>query len=168
MQRLFQRVRPARSLREKGNGIDARQEQPREKCCSESFSRPSTGPANLPRPPPPPFPLRRQSTLNEQVALAFLERLNAHESFGSLFQPKGDVCFPEAKMTVPDFQLEVNNVMLSFPDFRLDCTSDVQEQADGSVTVHVCGRGTHSGEPYGFGPFPAIPAKGVFCQNDPE
>jgi hypothetical protein len=143
MQRLFQRVRPTRTLREKG---------------------PSTDPANLPRPPP----LRRQSTPNEQVALAFLERLNAHESFGSLFQPKCDVCFPEAKMTVPDYQLEMNNVMLSFPDFRLDCTSDMQEQADGSVTVHVRGRGTHTGEPYGFGPFPAIPAKGVFCQNDPE
>jgi hypothetical protein len=167
MQRLFRLVRPARSLREVGTGVDAKQEQPRGRCCSETFSRPingpSTGPSDL-LPPPPPLP----RTPNEQVALAFLERLNSHKSFVSLFQPKCDVCFPEAKMTVPDYQLEMDRCLLSFPNFHLGCTSDLQEQADGSVTVHVFGRGTHTGEPYGFGPFPAIPAKGVVCQNDPE
>jgi hypothetical protein len=72
-------------------------------------------------------------------------------------------------MTPSELQTEQDNTWRSFPDFSIDFASEnLKEQADGSVTVNITARGTHTGEPFGFGPFPAIKAKGVFCQNDPE
>jgi hypothetical protein len=44
----------------------------------------------------------------------------------------------------------------------------IEEIAPGKVKVtNFVGRGTHTGAPYGFGPFPPIPATGIVVEEDP-
>jgi hypothetical protein len=164
----FLSTRSVREPRRDGCGASAiKQEQTTTACSSESSRASASAPAICPAPPP----VQRTLTPNEKVAVATIDRLNAHESIVSLFHPKSAVFFPDAKMTVQGYQQEQDIVNRSFPDFRLNYDMDcLQEQADGvTVTVrNVRGQGTHSGAPYSFGPFPPIPARGVVCQNDPE
>lgn len=169
MKRWCERLRRTQSLRESPNNgaivKGNKQEQTSRPCCSKSFrSRAGGSSSSLT------VVSQRTLTANEKVALAVLEGFNAHRSVVSFFHPaKGEVHFPDAKMTIAEFQIEVDILFRSFPDFHLDFAHEhVKEQVDGSVMVNVFGRGTHTGEPFSFGPFPAIPAKGVFCQNDPE
>jgi hypothetical protein len=167
----FGRLQSTRPVREPpGDGCVAsaiKQEHTTTACSSES----SRASVSAPEIVPVPSPVQRILTPNEKIAVAAIDRLNAHQSIVSLFHPKSDVFFSGAKMTVEGYQQEQDIVNLSFPDFRLHYAMDcLQEQADGvTVTVRdVRGRGTHSGAPYSFGPFPPIPARGVVCQNDPE
>ena len=59
------------------------------------------------------------------------------------------------------------DIVASFPDIHWEWT-ETQELNDGTVTSKCVVTGTHTGAPFGFGPFPKIPANGVKCQNDPE
>lgn len=112
--------------------------------------------------------LSKEATRNELIAKTLMDKLNAHECALSLFHPRAEWLFPEASMTVTEYFEEQKSILASFPDFHLAATSAIKEQQDGSVSFHVRGRGTHTGAPYGFGPYPILEAKGVRCQNDPE
>jgi hypothetical protein len=55
----------------------------------------------------------------------------------------------------------------SFPDQKITWES-IEEIKPGVVMIKSFqGSGTHTGKPFGFGPFPELPAKGVFCKEDP-
>ena len=62
----------------------------------------------------------------------------------------------------------------SFPDFALEMNLDdikpeeCNELDDGTIIVYirnVRAKGTHSGKPYSFGPFPEVPARGIFVRD---
>lgn len=113
-------------------------------------------------------PVATELTPNEKIVQILLDRLNAHESVLPLFDARADIIFPEATMTIEEYVEEEKSIEKSFPDFRLEITTKVKEQEDGSVVVGAYGHGKHTGEPYGFGPYPAIDAKNVYVRNDPE
>lgn len=98
-------------------------------------------------------------------------------------------------MPLYDFLLEVQNISEAFPDNKskynfnsfylvvlLMITNDnllhystqkvrwdsIEEIAPGKVMVkNFVGRGTHTGKPFGFGPFPPIPPTGIVVEEDP-
>jgi hypothetical protein len=66
-----------------------------------------------------------------------------------------------------EFLEEVASALSSFPDLRFTW-SKFTEISPGVVTSSsLVAEGTHTGEPYGFGPFPAIKAKGTKCKDPP-
>lgn len=74
-----------------------------------------------------------------------------------------------AKVTLEDIIYEVKSIRRSFPDYRFkDDQSEYIMLPDGRVKVTVVVEGTHTGAPYGFGPFTPIPPTGIKVQNDPE
>jgi len=73
----------------------------------------------------------------------------------------------ESGMPLSGFLNEVLNLLDSFPDNKMKWDS-VQEVAPGVVVVkNFVGRGTHTGKPFGFGPFPKIPATYKVVEEDP-
>lgn len=111
----------------------------------------------------------RQLTPNEQVAVNFISIMNAGGDSAPLFTEKADVLVKDAPMFMEGYNSEAKKFSRSFPDFRIKVMdSGVKEQADGTVTIFVCASGTHSGEPYSFGPYPEIPATHIRVVNDPE
>jgi len=79
-----------------------------------------------------------------------------------------NVAKAEADMTFNEYVAELGNVWASFPDFEMTLLELPKSESHQQVTIHVRVSGTHTGKPYGFGPFPEIEAKGTECQNDPE
>ena len=72
-----------------------------------------------------------------------------------------------AGMKLPEFLEAVIMIFDSFPDNKMVWDS-IEEVQPGEVVVkNFQGRGTHTGKPFGFGPFRALPAKGVVVAEDP-
>jgi hypothetical protein len=73
-----------------------------------------------------------------------------------------------------DFVEQMELCWKSFPDFTNSWKSIedyYNNNKDGSTTTviitHFVTRGTHTGEPFAFGPYPAIEAKGTPIKSDP-
>jgi predicted ester cyclase len=79
-----------------------------------------------------------------------------------------DLSFAEAHMTIPGFLDETQKVFRSFPDFHFQIETITEQPADGTVFARVRATGTHTGAPFGFGPYPEIAAKGTRVVLDPE
>lgn len=107
-------------------------------------------------------------TPKEAVAIALMEKMNAHESVMSYYHPRAEVLFQDAKMTISEFVAEEESIVASFPDLKFVTIQAPKEQKDGTVVSSAYAHATHTGAPYGFGPYPAIESKGVYCRNDPE
>ena len=82
------------------------------------------------------------------------------------------VRFVQAKdqMTLDDFLEMLRDVFASFPDFEVMILKVQEETAAGdpdtrNVNIVTRAKGTHTGKPFAFGPFPAIPTSGVFVQD---
>lgn len=76
----------------------------------------------------------------------------------------------EQTLTKEEFFGSVQDCIDSFPDLRFE-VGRMEKQPDGSVICYdVMVIGTHSGKPFGFGPFEPIDVKNppVKIQNDPE
>ena len=73
----------------------------------------------------------------------------------------------ELTLSWPGYVQLHKDVLASFPDLHFHW-SESKELDDGTVTSKVYVTGTHTGSPFGFGPFPPIEATGIKCQNDPE
>lgn len=88
----------------------------------------------------------------------------------AFFAFKADVLFPGAKMLADEFFDETDGLVKAFPDFELSIADeDITETKPGVVVVEkAVAQGTHTGSPYGFGPYPPIAATGIRCKNDPE
>lgn len=70
-------------------------------------------------------------------------------------------------MPWPEYLQVCKDVFASFPDISFAWT-ETNTLDDGTVSSKVAVSGTHTGAPFGFGPFPPIEATGIKCQNDPE
>jgi len=104
-----------------------------------------------------------------KVALQFLELVAEHKSIISLFHEKGECHFEEAKMLACHYDETCQTTYRSFPDLKLVTTEEGLEEIEpGIVVVIITAQGTHTGEPYCFGPFPEVEAKGTSVRNDPE
>lgn len=108
----------------------------------------------------------------ESIKLAkdFVETMNRHDNtkVQTLFTEDSTVKFPETELTARCVFESYDMVMKSFPDFRLEATGFHEVGPCGVVGFTVVASGTHTGEPYAFGPFPSIKASGKVCRNDPE
>jgi hypothetical protein len=56
----------------------------------------------------------------------------------------------------------------SFPDFHLYHEKIVDVSPTQAMIVNLQATGTHTGAPYGFGPYPEISATVIYCKNDYE
>lgn len=79
-----------------------------------------------------------------------------------------NIHFEDSHMRQEDFFEEIRNLFTSFPDFGF-AWNDVQQTGPGQVEIGFFqASGTHTGKPYGFGPYPPMEAKGIAVKNDPE
>ena len=99
--------------------------------------------------------------------LAYVERLRSRQSPASFFHERGEVIFKEAPMNIVGFTDELERLYKSFPDFYVHY-EDVQVLGPDSISTVLRVEGTHTGAPYGFGPFPEIEPKGTKVKLDPE
>lgn len=111
------------------------------------------------------------------VVKKYWEAFHAHD-IESLKSHCAERCYIDfvdsgVEMTLSEYMEILEDTKLSFPDFTLEMNmEDINEEAQGSDGVttlvyirNVRAKGTHTGKPYAFGPFPAIPAKGVFVRD---
>ena len=112
----------------------------------------------------------RSCTDNEQVAVDLMKGLaTADASLFNLFTSKDmKVAFEDGQtMPVAAFVMTSNSIRKSFPDIVFQYEK-IKETKPGRVLVdNYVVSGTHTGEPYGFGPYPKIPAAGKHVVNDP-
>lgn len=109
--------------------------------------------------------LSRKCQTAEQWCNFFL----AHD-FDGYFTITGenvDLVFGEVKIPLKEMVEEMKNVTESFPDLSVRW-NPCRETDDGKVITTIVVSGTHTGKPYGFGPYPKIEATGIKCQNDSE
>ena len=119
---------------------------------------------------------RQADDANVQVVQRFIDYHNNHDSDG-IFQccnPLGLVKFEGAEMPMTVFQKEIDKILRAFPDSTFLAESGIECTTNSSQTmglVKICKlvvRGTHTGEPFGFGPYEPLPATGIRFELDPE
>ena len=72
------------------------------------------------------------------------------------------------QVTLRDFLEQMGLVYLSFPDYESSWDSIEDGKEENLVVIKgFVSTGTHTGEPFAFGPFPALPGKGVKIKDDP-
>jgi len=108
------------------------------------------------------------------IVQEFIERINAQDrqAIRTMVTPDLKMCWEDQEMMFADYIEAVESVWKSFPDFHLSWQS-IQESTDKKgkvvVTVKDCiPRGTHTGEPFGFGPYEPIEAQGTKIENAAE
>ena len=112
----------------------------------------------------------RSSSKAIEVAKRFLEYYNAqdNEKLSAILSSDCIFCFPNAEMLAEAFIEDANLMRKSFPDKKLSCDNiRLIEPGVVKFTDLQCS-GTHTGAPYGFGPYPLIEATGRKVLNDPE
>ena len=102
-----------------------------------------------------------------QCLLSFIECLKTHKSPEPLFHEHGEVLFKEAPMTIGGFSDELERMFRAFPDLDIE-SDDIVVHSPCCISVKFVVFGTHTGTPYGFGPFPEIEPKGAKVKLDPE
>ena len=103
----------------------------------------------------------------EPYLLSMIDSMNRHENIKPLFHDRAEVLFKEAPMTLDGWLEEWKRLFLSFPDFHVDY-SEVKQIDSEHISVVFKVMGTHTGEPYCFGPYPEIEATGIEVKLDPE
>ena len=119
-------------------------------------------------------PLPALSTEPESHAIIaakrFVIEFNRHDldSLAKTMAPKCIVEFAEAEMLCQAFIDESQNLLKSFPDihFTYEVVKDVVPNV--AIVEKLQVTATHTGDPYGFGPYPRIEAKGCKIKNDRE
>lgn len=105
-----------------------------------------------------------------KLAKDLVELVSARQSSATmetLFAEDSTVKFPETELTSKCFFEYSDMLVKSFPDFRLEANG-FQEIEPNVVQFTSVACGSHTGEPFSFGPFPPINATGKVCRNDPE
>lgn len=109
------------------------------------------------------------STLAMQALEVFMDILNrkSYTELLLLCERAGDIWFEDATMGVQEYVEEMVRCSRVFPDLQFDYESIECNGQDQAIIKGLRVSGTHQG-PYGFGPYPEIPATQIKCQNDPE
>lgn len=100
----------------------------------------------------------------------FMHFFEKHDVKGIDFLSKLEtqISFKETTMLIGDFLDELDGMFKSFPDMSFEAR-DIKVIAPGKVEVGFFQtNGTHTGKPYGFGPYPEVPTSNIKFKNDPE
>lgn len=90
------------------------------------------------------------------------------EGIMALFHPDIDVRLKENPMRGEDVVAQWQALSASFTECDFRQTTPTKLTDPKTTEVNIRFSGTHTGAPFGFGPYPAIEAKGIKCVNDPE
>ena len=110
-----------------------------------------------------------------KIARKFCEAMSSRdtEAVKALVSDGCIVRFIQANDELPldDFLEMVAAIFASFPDFELMILK-VEEETAGNgdpdtriVNITTRAKGTHTGKPFAFGPFPPVPTSGIFVQD---
>uniref|UniRef100_A0A7S3KXR5 SnoaL-like domain-containing protein n=1 Tax=Amphora coffeiformis TaxID=265554 RepID=A0A7S3KXR5_9STRA len=105
-----------------------------------------------------------------ELALFYAQSLDSRDvdAIKALAHPHCDTQFAEINMKMTDFLNEFVRVFKAFPDLNF-LWKDIKQVQPGVVEIGFFQvTGTHTGEPWGFEPFPAVPAEGRKVKTDPE
>lgn len=105
---------------------------------------------------------------NQRMFQDWLDVLNSHdvELVDDMLDMDCQHVYGEMTLKNQEFLAEMTNMYKSFPDLsmrRYGKIEQVPSKIEHAFTVkcaQVQTKGTHTGAPYGFGPFPAMPAEG--------
>lgn len=110
---------------------------------------------------------------NEQIIARFVDTVNQHgtvEEMLAFFSSKDAPTEFEDELTMTALQIleEVRKLYMSFENFHFHYTS-IKEVRPGKVLVEdLCATGTHTGVPFAFANYPAIPANNKHVVLDEE
>lgn len=113
---------------------------------------------------PPASPTETQTL---EVFYTLIKYFNQQQDVQALFHGHADVVFKDAPMTLEGFVDEWQRLFRSFPDFHIEY-NDLKIVSPGCISVILQAQGTHTGEPYSFGPFPEVPMTGKHVKLDSE
>jgi predicted ester cyclase len=108
---------------------------------------------------------------NASTVKTFLDLLNSKDldKVRSMITYDLSCEWEEQCMRFEDFLDVLESVWKSFPDFNLVYKNLVDGKKANVVVVHDCvPSGTHTGEPFGFGPYDPIEASGTRVENAAE
>eukprot|EP00934_Nitzschia_sp_Nitz4_P004939 Nitzschia sp. Nitz4//scaffold299_size22801//20930//21568//NITZ4_008540-RA/size22801-processed-gene-0.54-mRNA-1//-1//CDS//3329546357//4929//frame0 len=107
---------------------------------------------------------------NLNAVMDLIEAMNKQD-YQKLLEVTSDdyiVEFEQQELIRSDFFEELEKVWKSFPDFSIE-GEYYEVRPDGVIVAHkFVPKGTHTGAPYGCGPYDAIPASGKKVVNAPE
>jgi hypothetical protein len=103
-------------------------------------------------------------------AKAFIDIQNSgiFNKLPTITSPQCVFQFHEVELLVDTAVEELSNTRSSFPDFHLCYEKIIDISPTQAKIVNLQASGTHTGTPYGFGPYPEISATGIRCKNDFE
>eukprot|EP00934_Nitzschia_sp_Nitz4_P005863 Nitzschia sp. Nitz4//scaffold262_size27079//10152//10697//NITZ4_008220-RA/size27079-processed-gene-0.7-mRNA-1//-1//CDS//3329544751//5853//frame0 len=112
------------------------------------------------------------SNRNTKVVAEFLDAFNRRNenAIRKVATVDAEFCFHGAERGMPfDFFLNgLHDVQQSFPDVCVTYDA-IDEVEDGIVRVdNFHSRGTHTGVPFGFGPYPAIPRTDIVVEESAD
>ncbi|CAB9529818.1 unknown protein [Seminavis robusta] len=112
-------------------------------------------------------------TPNEKVITAFMNAWNNHtsleETLSFFASPEVLVKFEDTpSITGGILAAEHDKLYKSFPDIKFTYECIKEDRAGQVVVEELRASATHTGEPYGFGPFPPVPTSNKSVANDPE
>ena len=109
---------------------------------------------------------------NVRLGKAFFRTINKHETakLRTMFLDDAKCEMTEGTIMEATMFLQVlDDLFKSFPDFHVSGARSPKLQPDGSIIfTGLEASGTHTGEPYGFGPYEKLPAEGKRFVNDKE
>ncbi|KAL7580606.1 hypothetical protein ACA910_003723 [Epithemia clementina (nom. ined.)] len=110
-------------------------------------------------------------TPNEQLVASWIRGFDKHD-IDAVFALTADDCVfdlvdSEMQMLASHFYESVGIIYASLPDFRFLYHSIKSIDEDRVLVKKYSGYGTHTGEPYSFGPYPPLEAKGIKFRDSP-
>jgi predicted ester cyclase len=127
----------------------------------------SSGTKKTEKPTKTPLPPLRPAVV---AVKQWVSRMNEH-NIDTMMTVAHDDCvvhFGETQMHIRDFCEEIKRIFASFPDFAFEWSEPKETQPNVVEIAFFQASGTHTGEPYGFGPYPTLAAKGIKVKNHPE
>jgi hypothetical protein len=104
------------------------------------------------------------------VAKRYMDAYNNNpEQLHTILAPESYIQFDDGvEILASDVVDVVSSTRKSFPDFYFKYDTIVEISPGIVLIKNVQPSGTHTGEPYTFGPYEPIPATGIKVVNDPE
>lgn len=116
-------------------------------------------------------------TANQRMFQEWFDLINAHdvELMEDMLDPDCEHTCEQGVMQNHEYLAEMGNLFKSFPDFSFRYFGKIEEislpNEEGRFSLRckqVVSKGTHTGEDYGYGPYPSVPPKGKAVSTDAE
>ena len=108
--------------------------------------------------------VRRHFRKMNEHNIASVRKLHTEDCMFYFFDQNGELA---CEMRMEDFEEIMTSTWASFPDLKFRCLTLAMDENDGAVSISNCVlAGTHTGQPYGFGPFePVEPSGRTLCMD---